>query len=61
MKGATSNEAVSKAVFVIAIRMAGSNPETRKSLDCFTLRVRNDENHPNIPTGMRGTPPKSDF
>jgi hypothetical protein len=44
-----------KSVFVIGIRVAGSNPETRKSLDYFTLRVRNDENHPNISAGMRGT------
>ncbi|MDR2130795.1 MAG: hypothetical protein LBP56_06490, partial [Odoribacteraceae bacterium] len=27
-----------KSDLVIAIRVAGSNPETRKSLDCFTLR-----------------------
>jgi hypothetical protein len=40
---------------VIGIRVAGSNPETRKPLDCFTLRVRNDENRPNISAGIRGT------
>ncbi|MDR2131125.1 MAG: hypothetical protein LBP56_08205 [Odoribacteraceae bacterium] len=28
-----------KSGFVIGIRVAGSNPETRESLDCFTLRV----------------------
>ncbi|MDR2131263.1 MAG: hypothetical protein LBP56_08915 [Odoribacteraceae bacterium] len=50
-----------KVVFVIAIRVAGSNPGTGESLDRFTLRVRDDENRPDIPNGTRGTPPKTDF
>jgi hypothetical protein len=42
-----------KSVFAIGIRVAGSNPETRKPPGCFTLRVRDDENRPNISAGMR--------
>jgi hypothetical protein len=46
-----------KSDFVIAIRVAGSNPEARKPLDCFTPPgVRDDENRSRVSAGIRGTP-----